>query len=67
MVYSKYLIKLILILILFISCSENGNLSTIENTVTPIPKEKEDLNSPIDSINEDSETESVMYYVRAHN
>jgi tetratricopeptide (TPR) repeat protein len=65
--YSKYLIKLILILILFVSCSENEILSTIENTATPIPKEKEDLNPPIDSINENSETESVMYYVRAHN
>ena len=67
MMYSKYLIKLILILILFVSCSENEILSTIENTATPIPKEKEDLNPPIDSINENSETESVMYYVRAHN
>ena len=67
MVYSKYLSKFILILILFVSCSENENLPTIENSITPIPKEKEDLNSAIDSINEDSETESIMYYVRAHN
>ena len=67
MMYSKYLSKILLILILFVSCSENENLSTIENTSTTIPREKEELNSPVDSINEDSETESVMYYVRAHN
>ena len=65
--YSKYLSKILLILILFVSCSENENLSTIENTSTTIPREKEELNSPVEPINEDSETESVMYYVRAHN
>ena len=65
--YSKYLSKILLILILFVSCSENENLSTIENTSTTNPREKEELNSPVEPINEDSETESVMYYVRAHN
>ncbi len=65
--YSKYLSKILLILILFVSCSENENLPTIENTSTIIPREKEELNSPVEPINEDSETESVMYYVRAHN
>ena len=67
MMYSKYLSKILLILILFVSCSKNENLPTIENTSTTIPIEKEELNSPIDSIKEDSETESIMYYVRAHN
>ena len=67
MMYSKYLSKILLILILFVSCSKNENLLTIENTSTTIPIEKEELNSPIDSIKEDSETESIMYYVRAHN
>jgi tetratricopeptide (TPR) repeat protein len=65
--YSKYLSKILLILILFVSCSENENLPTIENSSTIIPREKEELNSPVEPINEDSETESVMYYVRAHN
>ena len=67
MMYSKYLSKILLILILFVSFSKNENLPTIENTSTTIPIEKEELNSPIDSIKEDSETESIMYYVRAHN
>jgi len=67
MMYSKYLSKILLILILFVSCSENENLPTIENSSTIIPREKEELNSPVEPINEDSETESVMYYVRAHN
>ena len=67
-VISKYLITFILFLFL-LSCSNNDLPKFVENTVTPNSKDNEGISTSLETeiTNDNNETESIMYYVRAHN
>tara|TARA_B100000029_G_scaffold510842_2_gene603345 strand:+ start:903 stop:1751 length:849 start_codon:yes stop_codon:yes gene_type:complete len=64
----KYSITFILFLV-FIACFNNQNNQIVEETVNPVSEENKDISTFLESeVNKDNnETESVMYYVRAHN
>ena len=67
-VISKYLITFILFLFL-LSCSNNDLPKIVENTVTPNYEDNEGKSTSLETeiTNDNNETESIMYYVRAHN